>query len=93
MLLARIDEAFPLSCPTCGTEMRIIAFLTEAAPVQRILSHIGAPAQPPPIAPARRPPLWDEEDSGTIVLDEERFTGDPLAQPEPEYDFDQRISW
>jgi len=93
MLLARLYEVFPLTCPKCGTEMRIIAFVTEAAPVQRILSHIGEPALPPRIAPARGPPLWEEEDSGAIVLDEERFTGDPLAQPEPEYELDQRISW
>jgi hypothetical protein len=30
---------------------------------------------------------------GVIVLDEDRFTGDPLAQPAPEHDFDQPISW
>jgi hypothetical protein len=29
MLLARIYEAFPLTCPRCGVEMRIIAFITE----------------------------------------------------------------
>ena len=41
LLLARIYEAFPLSCPTCGTEMHIVAFITEASTVQRILNHIG----------------------------------------------------
>jgi hypothetical protein len=61
--------------------------------VQRILNHIGEPATPPRIAPARRPPLWEEEDSGAIFLDGERFTSDPLAQPEPEYEFDQRVTW
>ena len=93
MLLARIYEAFPLTCPTCGTEMRIVAFITETAPVQRMLSHIGEPALPPRIAPARGPPSWEEEDSETTFLDEERGTGDPLLQPEPEHEFDQRISW
>jgi len=93
MLLARIYAAFPLSCPKCGTEMRIIAFITEAGPVQRILSHIGERTTPPRITPARGPPLWEEEDSGSIFLDEQRWTGDPLAQPQPEYEFDQRISW
>jgi hypothetical protein len=91
MLLARIYEAFPLTCPKCGAEMRIIAFITEAAPVQRILNHIGEPATPPRIASARGPPQWD--DSGAVFLDEERFAGDPLAQPEPDFEFDQRISW
>ena len=93
MLLARIYEAFPLTCPKCGSEMRILAFITEAAPVQRILSHIGEPTTPPRTAPARGPPSWEEADSGTIILDEQRFAGDPLAQPEREYEFDQRVNW
>ena len=64
----------------------------DASTVQRILDHIGEPATPPRIAPARGPPSWDD-DSGAIFLDEERFTGDPLVQPEPAYEFDQRVSW
>ena len=36
---------------------------------------------------------WEEEDPGTILLDEERFTGDLRAQLEPEYEFDQRVNW
>ena len=30
LLLARIDEVFPLACPRCGGEMRIIAFIRRA---------------------------------------------------------------
>ena len=71
--------------------MRLIAFITEAAPVQRILDHIGEPVTPPRIASARGPPQWDN--SGAVFLDEERFAGDPLAQPEPDFEYDQRISW
>jgi hypothetical protein len=83
MLLARIYEAFPLTCPQCGTKMRMIAFLTEASTVQRILNHIGESTAPPRITPARRPQRWEEKDCATIFLDEERFTGDALAQPQP----------
>jgi hypothetical protein len=93
MLLARIYEVFPLTCMRCGAEMRIVAFITEATPVQRILSHIGESATPPRIAPARGPPSWEEDDSEAIFLDEARFPGDPLAQPEPDYEFDQRMTW
>jgi hypothetical protein len=93
MLLARIFEAFPLTCPQCGTEMRIVAFITEAAPVQRILCHIGEPSTPPRILPARGPPWSEGADSGAVFLDEERFAGDPFAQPEPDFEFDQRIRW
>lgn len=30
LLLVRIDEIFPLLCPNCGAELRIIAFICEA---------------------------------------------------------------
>jgi len=46
MLLARIYEAFPLLCPICHAEMRIIAFINEAATVKKILDHIGEATQP-----------------------------------------------
>jgi hypothetical protein len=41
MLLARIYEALPLVCPRCGSAMRVIAFITNASDVRRILEHIG----------------------------------------------------
>lgn len=53
LLLARIYEAFPLLCPKCGGEMRIIAFITEAVAVRDILAHLGEPTAPPRMAPAR----------------------------------------
>jgi hypothetical protein len=34
MLLARLFASLPLSCPNCGADMRLIAFITEAAPVE-----------------------------------------------------------
>jgi hypothetical protein len=58
--------------------MRIIAFITAAPTVRAILAHLGEPTAPPRIAPARGPPRWP---------------WDPSAQPEPAYEFDQRIAW
>jgi hypothetical protein len=52
MLLARLFESLPLVCPNCGADMRIIAFITEAAPVQQILTHIGEPPRRPGAAAA-----------------------------------------
>jgi len=66
--------------------MRIIAFITGACAVREILSHLGEPTSPPPIAPARGPPLWEMADA-----DQGEF--DPPAQPAPDYQFDQRIAW
>ena len=84
LLIARLFETFPLLCPHCGADLRIVAFLTESSPVQRILHHIGEPAEPPRIAPARGPPAWDDEL-------EPQPDWDALAQPELE--LDQRITW
>jgi hypothetical protein len=86
LLLARIYEVFPLLCPNCGGEMRIIAFINEAMALREILAHLGEPTSPPPMAPARGPPLWERADAGQGEYD-------PQAQPAPGYEFDQRIAW
>jgi len=86
MLLARIYESAPLACPHCGADMRIIAFVTDGVSVRRILNHIGEPAQPPRIAPARGPPAWEAEAEPLRLPD-------PIAQPEPDFQFDQTVSW
>ena len=86
LLLARIYEVFPLLCPRCGREMRIIAFITEGHAIRDILSHLGEPTSPPRLMPARGPPLWDRVDA---PVGQE----DPAVEPVPEYEFDQRVSW
>ncbi len=57
VLMARIYEVFPLLCPLCGGQMRIIAFITYVADIRQILELIGAETEPPRITPARGPPL------------------------------------
>ena len=47
VLIARIYEVFPLLCPMCGGQMRLIAFITEGAQIKRILEHIGMDSQAP----------------------------------------------
>jgi hypothetical protein len=59
MLIARIYEALPLLCPRCGSQMKIIAFITDPASLSRILSHLGEPTKPPTLQPARAPPQQD----------------------------------
>ena len=56
MLLARIFEVFPFSCPKCNHPMRIISFIEDPHTVRKVLTHINEPTQPPPITPARGPP-------------------------------------
>jgi hypothetical protein len=45
-----------LHCERCGGRRRMIALISDPFVVRRILTHLGLPAQPPPIAPARAPP-------------------------------------
>jgi len=40
-LIAGIYEVLPLICPMCVGQMRIIAFITFSADIQKILEHIG----------------------------------------------------
>ena len=91
MLLARIYETLPLVCPNCQSPMRIIAFITDASTVRKILDHLGESAQPPRIAPARGPQLWE------AAMASEQAGNDPewdmSAEPEPAFEFDQRIAW
>ncbi len=65
VLIARIYEVFPLLCPMCGGQMRLIAFITEGVQIRKILDHIGVDSEPPHISPARGPPLWDDCDAQT----------------------------
>lgn len=88
MLIARIYEICPLICPQCGGELKIVAFLTEADPIRRLLSHIGEPAKPPRTTPARAPPDWLEAD-----FDQTTANDSEAVEPVPEFEFDQTVSW
>jgi hypothetical protein len=60
-LMARVGEEFPLECPGCGGDIRLIAFITEPGPIRKILEALGEPLEPPPVSPARGPPTdWGE---------------------------------
>jgi hypothetical protein len=93
VLIARIYEMFPLLCPLCGGQMRIIAFITHSADIRHILEHIGVACEPPHISPARGPPLWERCDAlageGSQIVSE----WDLAAQPTPDCEVDQRVSW
>ncbi len=93
VLIARIYEVFPLLCPMCGGQMRLIAFITEGAQIKKILDHIGAESEPPRIAPARGPSLWEGCDAQPGEGVEVEPDGDLAAQPAPAFDADQRVNW
>jgi len=74
-LLRRVLDVDALACPRCSTPMIILAFLTDPPVVRKILLHLGLPAEPPVLAPARccydepaylsdfapDPPFFDDE--------------------------------
>jgi len=66
--------------------MRIIAFVTTADPINRILDHIGEPVTPPTPYPARAPPIEAAEINQSIP--------DAWLEPPsvPEFEFDQTVS-
>ena len=69
--IKKIYEIDPLACPNCGSEMRIIAFITEFLVVKRILDHLGLwktdhPRGPPPKDETRYEPFDDGWFRGVI---------------------------
>ena len=93
VLIARIYEVFPLLCPICGAQMRIIAFITHSADIRQMLDHIGVQAEPPCISPARGPPLWEDCDEQVGKGARVELDWDLAGQPAPDYEVDQRVNW
>ena len=94
VLIARIYEVFPLLCPICGGQMRIIAFITHSAHIRQVLDHIGVESELPHIAPARGPPLWD--DCGDAQIEDKVYIEpdwDLAEQLAHDYEVDQRVNW
>ena len=52
-LLKRVFDLDVERCG-CGGKLKIIAAIEAPAVIERILTHLGLSAQPPPRAPARR---------------------------------------
>ena len=53
-LLKRVFNIDIAQCPHCGGQLKLIATIEEPAVIQRILTHLGLAAQPPPRAAAVR---------------------------------------
>jgi hypothetical protein len=66
---------------------------TYSADIRQILDHIGADTEPPRITPARGPPVWDGCDAQMGDGGELAPDWDEAAQPAPDFEADQRVSW
>ena len=53
VLIARIYEVFPLVCPICGGQMRLIAFITEGAQIRQIMDRTSVSTHKPRAYPRR----------------------------------------
>jgi hypothetical protein len=47
-LIAKVYEIDPLVCPRCGSEMKLIAVITDPAEVRTILRHLVKIGRSPP---------------------------------------------
>ena len=75
----------------CGGQMRLIAFITEGAQISRVREHIGVESEPPRIAPARGPPLWQDCDAQVGEGVQFGPDWDLAVQPALDYEVDQRV--
>jgi hypothetical protein len=79
--MARAGKEFPLECPGRGGDMRLIAFITEPGPIQKVLTQVllhtewrTARASGESLPPAARPPAG--ENSSRSTFDRAIFFGD-----------------
>ena len=52
-LLKRVFNLDLEHCPNCGGELKVIAAILERPAIEKILTHLGLDARPPPRSPAR----------------------------------------
>jgi hypothetical protein len=66
-MIRKTYEVDALICPRCGGRMRVVAFLTEYAVVDRIIRHLAltfATEKPPPAPVFEQMVLMADEESG-----------------------------
>lgn len=66
-MIRKVYEVDPMICPRCGGRMRVVAFLTEYAVVDRIIRHLEltfAAEKPPPVHALEQVVLMAAEGSG-----------------------------
>ena len=61
-LLKRVFSIDIETCPKCAGKMKVIAAIEDPKVIKKILKHLGLPTEPPPLHPARGPPLTESGD-------------------------------
>jgi len=59
-MIRKVYEVDPMICPKCGGTMKVVAFITEYAAVDRIIDHLKLTfvAEKPPPSPFPSPAAW-----------------------------------
>jgi hypothetical protein len=55
-LLKRTLDIDVQTCPRCGGPMRLVQLVKDKPIIDKILTHLNLPTNPPPVAAARPPP-------------------------------------
>ena len=66
-MIRKVYEVDPMICPKCGSRMKVLAFITEYAVVDRIIDHLKltfVAAKPPPSHVFEQVALLEVEESG-----------------------------
>ncbi len=66
-MIRKVYEVDPLRCPACGGQMRIISFIEETKPLDRIIRHLEMTFEaerPPPPRVVQQDLLIAAEESG-----------------------------
>lgn len=61
--------------------------------LRQMRDHIGVQAEPPNIAPARGPPLWEDCDAPVGEGIESVPDWDLAGQPAPDCEVDRQVNW
>jgi hypothetical protein len=67
-LLRRVYDLDSLCCPRCGNRLQIIAFIHNQTAVRNVLGSLGLPEDPPVVARARSPTLFEDSTPVTDAL-------------------------
>jgi len=59
--------------------------------VYKILDHLDESILPPCVAPVRGPPLWEAARASEQAGNDTQW--ESSHQPEPVFEFDQRVAW
>lgn len=84
MLLSKVYEVDPLTCPKCQGRMKIIAFIEDEEGIEKILKHLELwemKARPPPGVKTPLVTIYLDDSDSQISSPDSFLWGTPLVAP------------